>query len=209
MKKAAPATHSLGTHVVLVVVISAILVIVVGGWAAMTEFSGAVIAPGQVMVDSNVKRVQHPTGGVVGELHVRDGRQVRAGDILIRLDDIQTRANFAIVSKALDELTARQARLEAERDGDDTVVFPRDLLDRADNADVARAVTGELRQFETRRGGREGQRAQLKERIAQLRQEITGWMRSLLRRLVRSNGSARSWRVFVSSGRKTSFRTLG
>ena len=123
----------------------------------MTEFSGAVIGPGQVMVDSNVKRVQHPTGGVVGELHVRDGRQARAGDILIRLDNIQTRANFAIVSKALDELTARQARLEAERDGEDTVVFPRDLLDRADNADVARAaVTGELRQFETRRGGREG-----------------------------------------------------
>ena len=71
MTNPAPATHSLGTHVFLVVVISAILIIVVGGWAAMTEFSGAVIAPGQVMVDSNVKRVQHPTGGVVGELHVR------------------------------------------------------------------------------------------------------------------------------------------
>ena len=166
---------SLRAHVAMTVVVSAVLVIVVGGWAAMTEFSGAVIAPGQVVVDSNVKRVQHPTGGVVGELHVRDGRQVKAGDILIRLDDIQTRANLAIVSKALDELTSRQARLEAERDGADSVVFPPELLDRMDNADVMRAVTGELRQFETRRVTRQGQRAQLKERTAQLGEEIIGY----------------------------------
>jgi HlyD family secretion protein len=141
--KDAPALRSsLRAHVGLVTLFAVLLVIVVGGWATMTEFSGAVIAPGQVVVDSNVKRVQHPTGGVIGELHVRDGRQVRAGDILIRLDDVQTRANFAIVSKALDELTARQARLEAERDDDPKVTFPRDLLDRADNPDVARSAQG-------------------------------------------------------------------
>ena len=89
----------------------------VGGWAATTELSGAVIAHGTVVVDSEVKRVQHPTGGVVGELHVREGDRVAAGDVLVRLDQTQTRANFEIISKSLDELVARQARLEAERDG--------------------------------------------------------------------------------------------
>ena len=74
-----------------------------GGWAATTEFAGAVIAPGQLVVNSNVKKVQHPTGGVVGELRVRDGDRVKAGDIVVRLDDTQTRANLAIVIKALDE----------------------------------------------------------------------------------------------------------
>src|SRR5437899_1198246 len=82
-------------------------------WAAVTELSGAVIAQGQLMVDSNVKKVQHPTGGVVGELKVRDGDRVKAGDVVVRLDETQPRANLAIVLKGLDELAARKARNEA------------------------------------------------------------------------------------------------
>src|SRR5437867_3675415 len=102
---------------------SLLLLVGLGGWAVTTEFSGAVIASGQLVVDSSVKKVQHPTGGVVGELHVRDGTRVAAEDIVVRLDDTQTRANLAIVIKALNELAARQAREEAERDGADTVTF--------------------------------------------------------------------------------------
>src|SRR5262245_36155306 len=151
------------------------LVFGLGGWAATTEFAGAIIAAGQVVVNSNIKKVQHPTGGVVGELRVRDGDRVKAGDIVARIDDTQTRANLAIIVKALDELAARQARAEAERDGADKVTLPADLLARTDNPDVNKAVTGELRQFETRRGAREGQRAQLKERIAQLKEEVRGY----------------------------------
>ena len=166
---------SLARHVSFVMAISALLVIGVGGWAVLTEFSGAVIASGLVVVDSNVKRVQHPTGGVVGELRIRDGHQVKAGQILLRLDDVQTKANLAIVTKALDELAARQARLEAERDGADDVRIPSDLLRRIDDPDVARTVHGELGQFETRRKGRDGQKAQLRERVAQLGKEITGY----------------------------------
>src|SRR5437763_661358 len=127
-----------------------LLVLVLGGWAMTTEFSGAVIAPGQLVVGSNVKKVQHPTGGVVGELKVRDGQHVAAGDIVARLDDTQVRANHAIVVKALIELTARQAREEAERDDADAITFPADLLGRMHDPDVERAVTGELRQFEMR-----------------------------------------------------------
>ena len=89
----------------------------VGGWAATTQIAGALIAQGSVVVDSNVKKVQHPTGGVVGKLKVQDGDRVKAGDILVQLDETVTRANLAIVTKGLDELAARKARLEAERDG--------------------------------------------------------------------------------------------
>ena len=152
-----------------------LLVAGLGGWAATTEFSGAVIAAGQLVVDSNVKKVQHPTGGVVGTLHVREGTRVHADDILIRLDDTQTRANRDIVIKALNELAARQSREEAERDGFDVVTFPADLMARMDDPDVAKAVQGELRQFETRRTSREGQKSQLRERTVQLRQEISGY----------------------------------
>jgi HlyD family secretion protein len=146
----------------------------VGGWAATTEFSGAVVASGILVVDTNVKKVQHPTGGIVGELHVRDGDHVQAGDLLIRLDDTVTRANLAIIVKTLDELAARQARLEAERDDLDAVSFPDGLLGRASDSNVARTVDGERKLFELRQLARRGQKAQLRERIGQLKEEISG-----------------------------------
>jgi len=166
--------RNLRRHIWIIAVAAIILVIGLGGWAATTEFAGAVIAPGQVVVNSNHKKVQHPTGGVIGELLVREGDQVNAGDILVRLDDTQTRTNLAIVTKALDEMAARQAREEAERDGADKIDFPADLLARMDNPDVAKAVNGERRQFDVRSAAREGQRSQLKERIVQLNEEISG-----------------------------------
>jgi HlyD family secretion protein len=158
------------------IVIAALLLIAgLGGWAMTTEFSGAVIASGQLVVDSNVKKVQHPTGGVVGRLNVHEGQEVKAGEIVISLDDTQIRANRDIVVKALNELAARQAREESERDGFDKVTFPDDLIARRSDPDVAKAITGEERQFEIRRTTREGQKAQLRERLIQLRQEISGY----------------------------------
>src|SRR5215510_10005534 len=104
----------------------------------MTELSGAVVASGYLVVDTNIKKVQHPTGGVVGELLVRDGMHVNAGDVVIRLDATVTRANLAIVIKGIDESMARQARLEAERDDDSQVQFPSELTSRLGNPDVER-----------------------------------------------------------------------
>ncbi|HEY7230199.1 MAG TPA: HlyD family type I secretion periplasmic adaptor subunit [Pseudolabrys sp.] len=146
----------------------------VGGWAATTQIAGALIAQGSVVVDSNVKKVQHPTGGVVGKLNVQDGDRVKAGDILVQLDDTITRANLAIVTKGLDELAARKARLEAERDGSETISFPRMLVAHADEAPVAIALANERKLFELRRNARLGQKAQLKQRITQLQDEING-----------------------------------
>ncbi|ESY58115.1 MULTISPECIES: HlyD family type I secretion periplasmic adaptor subunit [unclassified Mesorhizobium] len=146
----------------------------VGGLAAVTKMSGAVIAAGRLVVDSNVKKVQHPTGGVVGEIRVREGDRVKAGDILVRLDETTTRANLAIVSKGLDEFYARLARLEAERDGKDRISFPDVLTSRRDEAGVAASMAGEQSLFDFRHQARSGQRSQLRERIAQLKQESAG-----------------------------------
>jgi multidrug efflux pump subunit AcrA (membrane-fusion protein) len=111
-RKTWPSSHaSIRRHIFAGVVIVGFLAIGVGGWASTAEISGALIAQGSIVVDSNVKKVQHPTGGVVGELRVRDGDRVKAGDILIRLDETVTRANLAIVTKGLTELYARKARL--------------------------------------------------------------------------------------------------
>ena len=145
-----------------------------GGWAATAVISGAVVASGSIVVDSNVKKVQHLTGGIVGELRVRDGDRVRAGDIVVRLDETVTRANLAIVTKGLDELTARKARLESERDGSDTIIFPAQLLAGAGDPDRAAAMDSERKLFNLRRTARNGQKAQLRERIAQLGEEIAG-----------------------------------
>ncbi len=169
-----PARRSIRNHLIAGIAVVLLVGFGVGGWAVSTEISGAVIAPGLMVVESNVKKIQHPTGGVVAELRARNGDRVRAGDLLVRLDDTTTRANLAVVSKALDELAARQTRLEAERDGAEKLSFPALLAGRLSDPEVARIVNGESRLFELRSIARTGQKSQLKERITQLGQEIAG-----------------------------------
>jgi HlyD family secretion protein len=144
------------------------------GWAGWAEIAGAVVAPGTLVVDSNVKKVQHLTGGIVGELHVHNGDHVEAGALLVRLDETVTRANLAMVIKSLDELAARQARLEAERDDEDQLIFPEGLSARGVDPAVSRVLAGERRFFELRRSARAGQKAQLRERILQIEENIRG-----------------------------------
>jgi HlyD family secretion protein len=146
----------------------------VGGWATTTELAGAVVASGSVVVDSSSKKVQHPTGGVVGEIRVRDGDRVHAGELVVRLDDTITRANLAVITKALDELAARQGRLEAERDGVSTISVRQELLERSSDRDISMLIAGEQTLFKLRHEAREGLRAQLKERIGQLHEQIAG-----------------------------------
>jgi membrane fusion protein, type I secretion system len=166
---------SIRRHLLGGAVIALMLTVGVGGWATTTELSGAVIAPGSIVVDSNVKKVQHLTGGIVGELLVRDGQRVRAGEVVLRLDETVTRVNLAIVTKGLDEMTARQARLASERDQVEQVAFPATLLARANEPDVAAAIQSEGKLFELRRSARLGQKSQLRERIGQLDEEVRGY----------------------------------
>jgi len=168
------ARRSIRLHLVAGLAVVAVLAGGLGGWASTQQISGALIAPGQIVVESNVKKVQHPTGGVVGELRARDGDVVKNGDIVVRLDDTVTKANLAIVTKNLDAALARAARLEAEQCGLDNIKFPPQLTDRAADPEVAAVIASESKLFDVRVTGRAGQKAQLSERIRQLKEEIEG-----------------------------------
>ncbi|CAN7634151.1 HlyD family type I secretion periplasmic adaptor subunit [Pararhizobium sp. LjRoot235] len=147
---------------------------IVGGWAATVDISGAVIAHGAVVVEDNEKKVQHSTGGIVGEIFVRDGNHVNAGDVVVRLSDVVPRANLAFVTKSLDELYARKSRLEAERDGGEEMTLAPLLVSRMGVPEVAALVAGEKRLFELRRIARSGNKARLHERMEQYRKQIEG-----------------------------------
>jgi len=165
---------SIRLHLIVGLVVVTLLTCGLGGWASTAQISGALIAPGSIVVDSNVKKVQHPTGGVVGEVRARDGDRVKAGDVVVRLDDTITKASLAIVTKGLDGLWARRARLLAEQDGADRITFPPELMDSFSNPDVRSLIGNEVKLFQVRSSGRINQKAQLKERISQLREEIGG-----------------------------------
>jgi len=152
--------------------LSFLLVVGIGGWAATATLSSAVIAGGELVVDGSAKKVQHPTGGVVGELLVRNGDRVEAGDLLVRLDDTQTKASLGTVTSQLMQLYGRHGRLTAERNEADTILYPSELDKMGPEA--AQIEDGERRLFEARRKAREGEIAQLRERIGQLREQQTG-----------------------------------
>jgi HlyD family secretion protein len=168
------ARPSIRLHLIIGLAVVVVLAGGLGGWASTAEMSGALIAPGSIVVESSVKKVQHPTGGVVGEVRAHDGDVVKAGDVVVRLDDTVTRASLAIVTKSLDGLWARAARLEAEQQGLDRPVFPPMLLDRANDPDVKNVMASESKLFEVRTTGRIGQKAQFRERVTQLKEEIAG-----------------------------------
>ena len=168
------AFRSIERHRLLGTVLVVFLTFGIGGWAAIANIAGALIASGSLVVGSHVKKIQHPTGGIVGEFFVHDGDHVKKGDILVHLDETETRANLGIYANGLDEFTARKARLQAERDGATSLIFPPDLLARANDPNVAEILASEKRLFDIRKTARHGQKAQLKQRIEQLENEIKG-----------------------------------
>ena len=168
------AERAIRSLTLLAIAMILLLVGVLGGLAATIRLQGAVIAAGTLVVDSYVKPVQHQKGGTVAEVIVKNGDRVDAGQILVRLDDTQTRANLAIVSKRLKELAARTARLLAERDAGETIAFPESLLKDRSAVEVAAMLDGEQRLFDDRRSSRTGRKAQLAERVRQLSKQAEG-----------------------------------
>lgn len=151
-------------------VVAIVMLFGVGGWAGFASFSGAVIAPGALVVESHLKKVQHPNGGVVENVFVRDGDYVHTGDMLVRLDETITRASYAAITKTINELSARQARLLAERDDLDALQEPADI----EPAAVEKIMEEERRLFRIRATARQGQKKQLAERITQLEEQARG-----------------------------------
>lgn len=162
----------IGTRIVVGGVLMVLLVAGVGGWAATAKLTGAVIAQGAVVVDEELKAIQHRDGGIVREISVREGGVVEKGDILIRLEDAQTRAELSIIRSQLDENRIRRARLLAERDGLAKIEFPKGH-GRTDT-EIASLVLGETRLFEGTRKSRESQKQQLDLSIRQIGDEIRG-----------------------------------
>jgi HlyD family secretion protein len=154
------------------------LLLLVGGfgaWSVLTRLSGAIIAPGQLEVEQQRQVVQHPDGGVVAEIHVVDGQEVQAGDILVSLDGKLMRYELAIVENQLFDLLARRARLEAERDDAAAVVYPAELLEAAAaRPEVAELVDGQTKLFEARRETLSQEIDQFSKRTAQIRSQIDG-----------------------------------
>jgi HlyD family secretion protein len=159
------------------------IVVLFGGamaWGALYPLDGAVVSSGTVVIDGNVKKVQHQTGGIIGAILVKEGSRVKEGDIVARLDETQARANLGIILADVMTQRARSARLGAERDDLTAVVYAPDLITRSrSDADVKAILDSETVVFHTRRSAREGQKKQLSERAAQFRQEIEGFEKQL------------------------------
>lgn len=166
--------RSLRKHTMFVGVLGLALVGGVGGWAATTTLSNAVVGEGTVIIDDNAKKVQHLTGGIVSELLVREGAHVKAGDVLVRLDGTSLRANLGIINSTLAQLYARRTRLQAERAGKQDLSVDDIAASGVDVKVNKLLVDGELQLFETRRSALAGMKKQLGERKGQLAQEIEG-----------------------------------
>ncbi|MGB3337634.1 MAG: HlyD family type I secretion periplasmic adaptor subunit [Devosia sp.] len=144
----------------------------IGGWAATAKLSGAIISNGTVLVAENVKTIQHLDGGVIRAINVEKGQAVVAGDVLLRLDDVQIRTERSILGGQLAELEARQARLIAERDAAGEITFPADFL--TTYPDAILILQGEQQLFDSTSRNRRSQREQLELQIAQLEEEVGG-----------------------------------
>jgi HlyD family secretion protein len=149
----------------------ALLVFGVFGLAAIFPIEGAVIGSGQVAVESRVKTITHPAGGVLAELRVRDGDRVREGDLLMRLDSSVLAPVSRNAALSRSQLLAQQGRLEAVRDNSGQIRFPAELLN-ARSDDARAAMAREQQQFALARAEQSGTLALLNQRISQFEQQI-------------------------------------
>ncbi len=146
-----------------------------GAWSVMTEIAGAIIASGRIEVERNRQVVQHPIGGVVAKINVKEGDVVAAGDVLLVLDDSRLRSQLTITEGQLFEIIARRGRLEAERDGKDNVEFLPELIERASmDSELAELVAGQENLFHARRTSVAQELDQLGKRKDQIGNQITG-----------------------------------
>lgn len=146
-----------------------------GGWSLLTQIAGAVIAAGQIEVENNRQIVQHPDGGVVAEILVTEAQEVRAGDVLIRLEGAQLHSELAIVEGQLFEAMARRARLEAERDEADAPTFPAELIAASTaQPQVMELLEGQRNLFFSRRDTLDKQTQQLEKRSTQIADQTIG-----------------------------------
>nr|CAD6405471.1 HlyD family type I secretion periplasmic adaptor subunit [Rhizobium sp. Q54] len=157
----------ISSRIVISGLLAGVLIIGVGGWAAQAKLAGAVIASGSVVVPDQVKTIQHRDGGIVSDILVDNGDPVKQGDVLLRLDDTQTRVELTIIETQLQQMEAMRARLRAERDGLAMIDFEPDL--------PPSVVAGETKLFQENRQMLASQRQQLRLQADQLREQVEGF----------------------------------
>ncbi|MBN9314136.1 MAG: HlyD family type I secretion periplasmic adaptor subunit [Devosia sp.] len=165
-------SFALRSHVLVGSTLALLLVLGFGGWAASAGLNGAVVTQGAVKIDQNLKEVQHRDGGIVQAIAVRQGDYVEEGQILIRLDDVQTRAELSIIRSQLAENLGRQARLLAERDNLPNVTYFPEIAKLSDEG--SRIIEGETRLFAGNKANRDSRKEQLEISIVQSGEEIRG-----------------------------------
>jgi HlyD family secretion protein len=147
---------------------------VLGGWSALANIHGAVIAPATVAVESFSKKIQHKEGGIIAAIRVKDGDEVKVGQELVLLDDTDTKAELGIVQGLLREFLTKQARLEAERDGAEAIEFPPEILAAQGDAEVAHIISGQEKLFRSNRAAFKGKQDQLQQQVEQMNEQIDG-----------------------------------
>ncbi|MEP4380470.1 MAG: HlyD family type I secretion periplasmic adaptor subunit [Alphaproteobacteria bacterium] len=182
-----------------------------GFWAFLAPLDSAAIAIGTVGVEGNRRTIQHLEGGIVKEIVVRNGDKVKAGQVLIRLDETQPRAQLQLITGQRNAALALAARLRAERDGSETVTFPEILTSQGNDPSVQETMQGQIGIFEARRNSIEGQRRILRQRIGQFREEIEGLraqIRSADEQLVLINGEVADLQTLFDKGLTPKSRLL-
>lgn len=161
-------------HIVAGYTLIGLMFAAIFGWAATTVINGAVVGSGRVVVRNDEKLVQHPVGGVVGQIFVQEGTRVQEGQVVVRLDDTALKANLVIIENEISSLKARLSRLKAERDGDEEITFPDEMLASQASADVD-AVRTEEQYFQSRARQQDNHRDQLLKKVDQLREQEKGY----------------------------------
>jgi epimerase transport system membrane fusion protein len=143
-----------------------------GVWSMTAPIDSSALAPGVIAVKSHKKSIQHLDGGIVKKLFVKAGDLVKAGDVLIKLDDTQINAQLEISKGLYISLLAQQARLIAERDQLSKIIYPEIL--NGHSVRVAKAKQIQQQIFVTRKSTYQGETSVLKQRIEQLQFKIEG-----------------------------------
>jgi len=157
------------------IVALAVLVAGLGLWSVTARLAGAVVASGMVKVESNRQVVQHPDGGVVGAVRIKESDTVEQGDVLIELDGRRPRSELRIIEGQLREIAARKTRLMAERDGAEKLEFPSELLLQANSdKEIANMIQGEISLFQARRESLQQEAQLLDEQNKQVAERIKG-----------------------------------
>lgn len=176
--KALPAEPTRATHWRGVAALGYALVVstfgIVGGWAAVTKIDRAVEAPGVVSIETNHKTVQHLEGGIIRAILVKEGDRVKAGQTLFRLENVQAKATFDALENQFFSTLVTEARLIAERDQKEAIVWPQEIEAQADDPFFTHLIADQQADFVKRRDAVQGQIDVLKSRIQQLGVQIDG-----------------------------------